>query len=38
MILAEDVSGKRIYCQRFTHADLVKVDWKIKVTERDLCG
>ena len=38
MILAEDASGKRIYCQRFTYADLVKVDWKIEVIERDLCG
>jgi len=38
MILAEDASGKRIYCQRCTYADLVKVDWKIRVIEHDLCG
>ena len=38
MILAEDATGKRIYCQRFTYADLVKADWKIRVIEHDLCG
>jgi hypothetical protein len=36
-ILAEDASGKRIYCERFGYADLVKVKWKITVIERDLC-
>ena len=36
-ILAEDAAGKRVYCERFRYGDLVKADWKIKVTERDLC-
>jgi hypothetical protein len=36
-ILAEDASGKRVYCERFRYADLVKVKWKITVIERDLC-
>jgi hypothetical protein len=38
MILAEDAAGKRVYCERFRYADLLKVNWKIKVIERDLCG
>jgi len=37
MILAEDGAGKRVYCERFTYGDLVKVGWRIKVIERDLC-
>jgi hypothetical protein len=36
-ILAEDASGKRIYCERFAYADLVRVRWKITIIERDLC-
>jgi hypothetical protein len=38
MILVEDATGRRVYCERFRYVDLVKVDWKIKVIERDLCG
>lgn len=37
MVLAEDESGRRVYCELFRYSDLVRVNWKIKVIERDKC-
>jgi hypothetical protein len=38
MILAEDAEGKRVYCERFRFADLVRIGWKITLTRHDRCG
>jgi YD repeat-containing protein len=37
-ILAEDLSGQLIYCERFTYRDLERVKWTITIEVRNGCG
>ncbi len=36
-VLAEDLSGKLIYCERFTYRDLERVKWTITIEVRNSC-
>jgi hypothetical protein len=36
-ILADDVNGRLVYCERFSYQDLIRVDWHISIEERDKC-
>lgn len=38
VVLAEDPSGRRVYCESFTYKDLLAVHWKIRITEKDACA
>jgi hypothetical protein len=37
-VLAEDLSGKLVYCERFTYQDLARVKWTITIEVRNSCG
>ncbi len=38
VVLAEDAGGRRVYCERFAYKDLVAIQWKIRIIEKDACG